>query len=248
MPRTIVPGILAAALLATAPVGEPAAQGRAGDTLSAGLHASTLGLGLSVGYDFSSSFAARALVSRYDYDYDDEQDGDTYRGELKLASQGLLLDWYPFGGMFRLTGGILRNGNELSATAEGADLTIGDVEGYSGNVRAQIDFDDVATYLGIGWTTGRRASGFSFMVGIGVLFQDAPHLSARATLSRGTGTNCTVSVNEAGVATLRGGANCQGLFDAELKRDIEEEHRELTEDLKDFDAYPVLLLGASYRF
>lgn len=245
MPRNAAIWALAAALLAAAPPGEAAPRDSA---VTAGLHASTLGLGVSAGYDFSPSLAARALLNRYDYDYDDEQDGDTYRGELAFRSHALLLDWHPFGGAFRLTGGAFLNANELSVSAVGADLTIGDTPGYSGRVRAELDFEDVAPYLGLGWTTGRSSSGLSFVLEIGALFQDDPKLSAEAVLSRGSATECRVAVGEDGRASFSGTTICQTLFDNELRRDIEEEHRELADDLKNFDVYPVLLLGLSYRF
>lgn len=280
MPWTIAAWALAAALLVAAPGREAAAETPDGATttwtvpdgaatttwnnpdsatttwsvpdgaISASLNVGTLGLGLSAGYSFSPSLALRALVNRYDFDYDTEDDGTTYRGDLQLESYGLLLDWHPFDNSFRFTGGAFLNANEITAAAMD-DIKVGNSR-YDGSVRAKVGFDDIAPYLGIGWTTGRKSSGFSFVAEIGVLFQDEPKLSADATLSDPNdpgASNCRVAVNEAGEASFGGGTpGCPNLFSTRLRNDIEQEHRDLADDLKDFDVYPVLLIGVSYRF
>lgn len=207
----------------------------------AGAQVSTLGLGVFAAWDASDAFAVRGMVNYFDYDFgDSEEAGNEYNVDLQLQSLGLILDWHALRNGFRVSGGLFLNQNEFSAMAEDSGLEIGDGL-YDGVLDTLVDFNGIAPYLGLGWSSGHGRPGLSVGIEAGILFQGTPKLSASGTVTTEAGTNCDFSVSEGGEATV-----CPAL--GELKADLEAEHRELSGEFDGYQLYPVLSLGVSYRF
>ena len=242
MHRSKVAG-LAALLCSITSATLGAAQANAAEgagSVQVGVHGSTLGLGVNAGLDVSETFAARALISSWGLDYEEAESGNEYKGDLDLQSIGLVTDWHPFAGGFRMTGGVFLNNNEVSAVARGEDLDIGG-NSYGGQFDMLLDFERLSPYFGAGWTSGPIGDpGFSFSVDAGLLFQRSPRLSGSGTIG-----GCTFSISTGGDATVGG---CSTSFAAILKADLESEHADLSNDLEGFKWYPVLSIGVSYRF
>jgi len=242
LPQFFVIAIWAALLSATTPLMAANLADRIGNgTAFGGLHAGTLGPGLHVGYDFSRDFAIRGFYNYFNLDFDKEKAGNEYEGEMKLRSFGLVGDWHPFWGALRISGGAILNGNRLSASTEGMDLGIGLGE-YDAELDLRMDFERLAPYLGIGWTTGRDRGGLSFNVDIGAVVRSTPRVSAT-----GRAEGCGFSISTGGDAEV----DCSGVVGVlaeELSSNLEREHRELRDDLDKLKIYPVVSLGVSYRF
>ena len=210
-----------------------------------GLHGGTLGLGVNAGYDFSNDLAIRGLVNYFNLDFEKEKAGNEYDGELDLRSVGLVLDWHPFWGAFRLSGGAFLNNNQVSASAEsvsGEGLDIGGFTYPDAKLNFRMDFAKTAPYLGIGWTSGRGRGGLTFTADIGALIRSAPRVSAN-----GQADGCDFTVSREGDAEV----DCSGvagLVEGELRSNLEREHRELRDALDKLKVYPVVSLGVSYRF
>ena len=87
------------------------------------------GIGLGYAHPIDSRFTVRAdymtLGSR---SKSTTEEGIRYDGRYKLQRLAVLGDWFPFGGSFRLTGGLSSNQYKvtLDATGENGSLTIGD--------------------------------------------------------------------------------------------------------------------------
>ena len=210
------------------------------ESVQVGVHGSTLGLGVSAGLDVSETFAARALINALELDYEETESGNEFAGDLNLQSFGLVGDWHPRAGGLRLTGGVFVNNNEVSAAATGNDVDIGG-NSYSGRLDVLLDFERLAPYLAVGWTSGWiGAPGLSFSVDAGLLYQRFPRLSGS-----GRAGDCLFSVSSNGNATARG---CSDGFAATLEADLESEHMDLVNELESFKWYPVLSIGVSYRF
>ena len=206
-------------------------------------HASTLGAGLALGYDISPSFSARAATNYFAFDIDQSSAGNEYSVDLQFLSLGLMGDWHPFQNGFRVTAGGLFNGNKATLASRARDLDLGSGS-YQGNMEAELDFNAVAPYLGIGRTSGRgKGRGFSFFADAGVVFQGSPKLSASGQV-KGEGSSCNFSLSDSGRATVQPG--CSGLEG--LRADLEAEHADLEDQLSAFKLYPVLMLGVTYRF
>lgn len=230
-----------AALLSAASLMLGAAQADAGGGLGSvkvGAHGGTLGLGVSAGLDVSDRFVARGLINTFSLGFEVTESGNTFDADLDLQSVGLVGDWHPLDDGFRVTGGAFLNNNEVSATAFDQDLELGG-RSYAGQIDMLLDFETFAPYLGAGWTSDWIGKpGWSFSVDAGLLYQQAPRLSAS-----GTADGCSFSLSTGGDATVR---NCPD--SSVLEADLETEHADISFELEDFEWYPVLSIGVSYRY
>jgi hypothetical protein len=222
----------------------------AADDSSVGLGVSakvaTLGPGIELDYRVNDYFNFRLQGNKFTYDDDFEEDGISYTGEINLSSYGLLIDWRPFAGNFRFTGGAYSNGNELGGTAvsDGSnEFEIGEQE-YRGSqadpltLSTRVDLGSgTAGYLGLGWGNS-DPSGWMFSLELGVLFSGAPEVeldySGTAMRADGQGSEFDVNGNSAEAQAFRA--------------EIDAEITNLEEDISDFEVYPVIALGIGYRF
>ena len=188
----------------------------------------TLGLTAEVSKSVSEHFAVRAGVNGFDYDYDSTEAGIDYNLELGLQSVSVAADWYPTGGTFRVSGGVLFNGNEVTASSVpvvGGTITVGDMAFSAdqvGTLRSQVDFESVAPYLGVGWDARFGQSGWGMSFDVGVALQGSPQVALTA---------------DGAIAT-------DPIFTAELER----ERQEFEDSIDGYEYYPVAVLGFSYRF
>lgn len=190
--------------------------------------ASTLGLGAELHYGIGSILNLRLGLNNFTYDYNTTEDDIEYNFDLELKSTTLLLDFHPFAGNFRLTGGLVNNRNEFTGTAALANsYTIGGRTYTSdevGTLTGRVFFDkDNVPYLGLGWSKNPGESGLGFSFDIGVVLQGEP----TATLTAEGGTLVS---------------------DPQFQDDLEREEQALQEDMDEFDTYPVASIGISYRF
>ena len=247
MPNRTTAALAACAAFLFAASVQPAAVRAQDGSIVAGAHGSTLGAGISLGYDISPAFSARAVANYFSFDRKESSAGNQYSVDVQLLSFGLLGDWHPFENGFRVTAGVLYNGNKFTFASRTSEFGAGDTDDYVGNLKAELGFNAVAPYLGIGWTSGRAdGSGFSFFADAGVIYQGAPRLSVSGRVDD-DGSSCSFSVSESGRATLRGECGDMAASDA-LSADLEKEHADLKGQLDNFKFYPVVMLGVTYRF
>ena len=216
--------VLAAPLL-LAGVVLPAAAG----DFSLGAAASTLGFGAEAGYDFSDRFGVRLGGYAFSIGQDGVESGINYDGDLDLSNVGAYLDWRPFAGAFRVSGGWFSTDNGLDVLGQpgaGDAYNIG-AETFTaaqvGTLRATADLGTSAPFLGAGWLWGRANGGLAWSLDLGVLFQDSPDIEL-------TSTGGTLSEQP------------------ELLAAIADEEAQLEADLDQYELYPVVSFGLSYRF
>lgn len=189
--------------------------------------AGTLGLGLEGITSVNSKLNARVGVNAFQYDYNGTESDIKYDFDLDLLTFSALVDWLPFDNGFRLTGGVMVNKNSLDLSAETAGTyKIGDTtytSGQVGSLTGDLIFDDLAPYVGIGWGNPfGKDSNWSFSVDLGVMFQVSPDVSLSA--------NGTLASNAA--------------FLDELAR----EEDNLESETDNFEFYPVISFGVTYKF
>lgn len=190
----------------------------------------TTGAGVHVSIPLLRTLNARFGVNYFEHNTTGSTSNVDYKYKLKLNTFDALADWHPMDNGFRVTGGVLWNGNKVDATAKARNGEY-EVNGHlynasqAGELKGKVDFRDFAPYLGVGWGSAPSSKGWSFSGDLGVIFQG----SARASLKN---RNCTLGV---------------GLC-AQLAEDIEVEREELRDEVKDYRYYPVIRLGAGYRF
>jgi hypothetical protein len=143
------------------------------DGLGVAAKAGTLGFGAELGYRFNDYLGVRAGVNAGSYDFDAEDAGINYSYGMDFDTIPVMLDWYVFGGTFRLTGGYVNNKNKLTGTATGA-LDIGGGT-YNTTATTDISFDKSSSYFGLGWGGLPSATaGFGMSFDIGVMMHGSP--------------------------------------------------------------------------
>lgn len=190
-------------------------------------HVSTLGLGLDLGYEFSSKVKGRLTGNYFTYSYDDTYDSIDYGTDLDLFSLGALLDIHPFANGFRLTGGVYYNDNSLDLDAElssGITYKFGNniyTANQLGSVSGDVTVNDFSPYVGIGWgTSAKSKSNFYFSLDVGAMYHGSP----------------SVDLSVENYLELD-----------QIEQDIKYEKSDIESDI-DFDWYPVVTVGLTYRF
>ena len=196
--------------------------------------AGTLGIGGGIATNITDSIHIRGEYTALGYSPSNISTDDvTYKPDLDLRAGALLLDWHPFSGTFRVTGGVVANGNQLKVKGEpaaGSTYTFNGVTYTSaqiGSLDGKVDFNSTAPYLGIGWGDALDKAGhFSFLADIGVMFQGSPKVKLNAT--------CGSAVSPSQCAQIAG--------------NVAAEEKKLEDEVSDYKYWPVLSLGVGYRF
>lgn len=208
--------IVIAALVLSIPATSRAAE------FGLGLRAGTQGLSAEGGVSFTRWVSLRAGIHAGDISYDFDEGGINYDGDLQLGGYGVLVDFFPMRGTFRLTGGLFSNRNEVELQARAIeDIEIGDTT-YSpaeaGTLTGTVDWNSTAPYLGIGWGNVARGKRVGFLCDLGVLSQGS------------------------GEVTL---ASDSPFVDP---ADLALEAAEIEDDIDGFKLWPVVSFGLSIRF
>jgi hypothetical protein len=213
-------------LLALSAMG--AAHAATGMTVSLG----TTGAGLHISMPASPQTNFRFGVNGLSNSQNGNTDDVDYDFKLKLSTVDALVDYFPMGGAFRLSGGISYNGNQIDVTgrpAAGGTYTLNDhvyPASAVGTLNGQVTFRKVAPYLGIGWGNAvATEKGWGLSSDIGVLLQGAPQTAL-------SNHGCTAPA-----------AAC-----AQIATDVAAENRALADETSEFKAYPVVRIGVSYKF
>jgi hypothetical protein len=221
--KTIIPLLVAVGGLVA---GSLAYGGDTGGGVAVELKAGTLGGGVEVNYALSPKFTVGAGLNSFSRSKSDTADNIDYDFDLNLQTLALLANFHPFSGAFRLTAGVMHNGNEVKMKAKPtASYDIGGqtyTAAQVGSLGGKVDFNTLAPYLGLGW--GKSAArGIGATFDLGVLFQGSPNVSL--TASGGTLSN-----------------------DPTFQANLKQEEANAEDDIKGFTLYPVISLGVNYRF
>ncbi len=150
--------------------------------------------------------------------------GVTYNATVKASRTGVYADWFPFGGSFRVVGGVTANDMKVeinsigsgTATINGKQVSM--VGNYF-NVRAK--YPTATPYLGVGW--GHHASaekGLGFYADVGVMF---------GSFTAEVETNL---VGQAGIT----------------QADVDKQKQDMNDSLAGYKVIPSFSVGMRYRF
>ncbi|MCK5851218.1 MAG: hypothetical protein KAH23_09910, partial [Kiritimatiellae bacterium] len=200
----------------------------AGD-VAATVKLGTLGYGADVTFDMTELYNFRVGFNMFSYEPDisgdDEEDGpEDIQLELDWQTIAASFDLHPWENGFRFTAGLIINNNEIILTAEaGEEVEINDRSYRVADLQGSVTFDQLAPYLGIGFGNAIDREGrWSFAMDLGVMFQGSPEVDITAHVLGGD----------------------QAALDAAL----EEEEKEIEDDISGLNIYPVLSFGVSFRF
>lgn len=216
--------------------------------LGIGLRASTLGLGVEGIVSLNKYFNLRGQYNFLDYDRTQKEDDIEFDAKLDFKTAGLLIDWHPFAGSFRFSGGYFQNKNNIGLRATcpggcdvGDDLTVTTNPGDSGQLTGGVHFKKNSPYAGLGWGNAMKGIPLHFGFDIGVLFQGAPQVDLAA--------NGTATVRDNTQPTGPGNPRQVDLgTDPQVQQAVAEERANIQDDVKDFKMWPVISLTIGYRF
>lgn len=190
-----------------------------------GLGIGTLGIVGEASFKASQNFVVRVNGNWGQLDFDETVDQNSFSGSARLYGAGLIGDWHPFAGSFRLSGGVRYHVSEFEGSISGEDIEV-DGTTYTaaqyGRLTATVENGNrVAPYMGFGWDSAHvGGSGMSISLDLGVLYIGDP----KATLT----TTRTV---------------------AGLQDDLDSEVKKIKDDYGRFGRFwPVVSIAAKYTF
>lgn len=212
----------------------------------------TQGVGFAVGYEFNKYFKTRLRAAFLGYDHDDTWSDVDVQMDFSGNNTGIMFDYHPFGGTFRLTAGLTISELAIKATGKlnndgiNYDGFYGDFGGYdfqvdgstTARIKGEYEWNRVQPYLGIGWSSdGEGDSSFYFTCDIGINFIGSADLETSYS-------GATVQYKPTGSAP----SNYKPLDTNILNDAIMEEGKDFFDIADKIWFYPVIQLGVGYRF
>ena len=206
---------------------------------------SLVGIGGSVGYDFSKSFGISALVGNFDI----KLKTDDVNFNYSLGGAALQSDWHPFKSPLRLSIGLVSSESKMNANTKiYGGIRYDDGDGSSieteleYNSKADLNFpSSISPYLGIGTTWGRQNSRWSLSMGGGYVFRGTPKLSISFSED-----NCSFNISGKGQANI--GGSCEN--SDSIRQDLEETFQRVEKKIEDYSFIFNFVgnVSLSYRF
>jgi hypothetical protein len=205
---------------------EPAANA-SGSAGGLGLTAKvgTLGIGGDLTIGLSDYLGLRFGVNGFAWNPSAEAEGHEIYSDIDWFTAEALLDVHPFGGGFRISGGGMLNKNKLKLRADVDEpVELNDIDFQLSDLYGEVTFNEFAPYAGIGYGNAVGADGrWHFDCDFGVMFQGKPDVSASATASD---------------------PRAQRAVDLALDKELDD----IRDTADNFQFYPVISVGVSFRF
>lgn len=173
-------------------------------------------------------FQFRAGANYLTFDETIDVDQISYDGDLDFSGFGAFVDVHPFGGSFFVTGGAYAGDKSIDLLAT-SDVSV-EIGGLTftpaeyGRLEVDVAFDDVAPFVGAGFDTTFQGDGnWGF------------HILAGAALF-GSG--------DVTLEAVGGTLSNDPILQAELAREIQD----IEDEIEDYELWPVVQIGLSYRF
>lgn len=144
---------------------------------------STLGAGLSLGYQINASWNVRTNINGLGVHHTFHDSQIDYASKINLRTAGLLIDYFPFENGFHLTAGAYYNDNRIdgdSIFTQNYSMNVGhktikiNPNDY-GSMRFKARYNHFSPYLGMGYHAYRE-KGWGFDINVGVLYQGNAHV------------------------------------------------------------------------
>jgi hypothetical protein len=151
---------------------------RAQQRFAVNLNISSLGIGGEAITNIGSNFTVRAGGNFFKLNFDGSNNDYKYNLDTKLSTVPVLIDWYPGGSDFHITGGGVMNFNRGDVIMtpirdfEYAGRTFAPEE--LGNITGEMEYNKFSPYFGIGYGKHTGSKGISFAFNAGAMYQASP--------------------------------------------------------------------------
>jgi len=174
-----------------------------------------------------------------------ETDGRTLDAALKMQSADLFLDWFPFGGGFHISPGVLiYNGNKVSGgetvpanstfSLNHQDYISDPKNPVSGSAAITLGKAGPALLLGFGNLVPRGSRRWSVPFEFGIVYIQKPLMALNLT---------------GGACAVNNPASCRPIAtDPTLQAQVLAEQNKQNSDLSKLKVYPVISAGFAYKF
>lgn len=205
------------------------------------------GIGFNVATPLARKFNLRTGLDFFSYGTSFQEQGADVTANLRLRSGHATLDWFPFGGRFRLSPLLVYgNNNRVLATAlvpSGSAVTLNGQDYVSSSTdplhgRGSVDFRKVSPGFSVGFgnISPRTKSHFSIPVEVGFYYVGQPRLKVAFT-----GSACDPTQPPA--------IGCQSVDqDADFQHDLAAFVARNNHNLSYASFFPVFSIGIGYRF
>ena len=214
-----------------------------GRDFAIGANIDTRGVGIEGRAPIIPQLFGRLGVNYFGHKHDFNDGTIDLKGELKLMSVPLMLDYHPFADSgFRLSAGVAYNGNELKAKGRATSNVVLFGRTYTpsqiGQVSARLKLgNNLAGVLSVGYDSSLMTdSGFSFACEFGVVFSGKPKLTVNTPTAKSL-------IDSAGATAQQKDIAMQIIRD--VKRDAQ---ASLDKASKYLRYYPVMSVGFKYSF
>ena len=212
--------------------------------LAIGAKVSTLGIGVEAATLVTNRSNVRAGFNFFSYDRTFTTDGVSYKGRLHFRSVEGHYDWFPFGGSFHLSPGVLvYNGNRFTANSSvpgGQTFTL-DGTTYLSDPNdpitgaGKVDFVKAGPMFTVGWGNliPRNHRHFSVPFELGVIYTGSPR----------------TALSFVGSACDPGGLGCLDISsNPPFQANVRGEQKKLDNDISAFRFYPIISTGIAFNF
>jgi len=213
--------------------------------IAVGVKAGLLGFGVEAATPLTARTNLRFGFNAFSYGRNFTNDGINYDASVSFRSVESHFDWFPFGGAFHLSPGLMiYNGNKITGNASvagGQQFSLGDTDYMSDTANpisgnGKIAFNKVAPTFLVGWGNllpRKEGKHFSVPFELGVVFSGAP----KSTLTL-IGNACNPD-----------GTGCHDIStDSTFQSNVVDQQNKLNSDMSAFKVYPVISIGFGYKF
>jgi hypothetical protein len=223
------------------------------------------GIGFDVATPLAQKFNLRVGAAFFSYSLNNlTEDGFSINGSVKLKQVNTSLDWFPFGGSFRISPGVtLYNGNGFSGSAAvpaGQSITLNNVD-YTSGTCTGVYVAATGTCSG-GYTDPVTATfsepnnrfgavaGPSITTGFGNLVprKASKHFSVPFEIGFEYISTPTVQLNLTGSVCQQGAGGGCGKATQEAGGNIQAQQNTINSDISALRIYPILSIGFGYKF
>jgi hypothetical protein len=132
----------------------------------------TMGVSIKGSYRWSENMSVTALMSGFSYSRNLTYNGTPATAKASLFDTGLLFDYYPLGGDFRVSGGIRYSDDKVTGTVTDSGTTIG----------YKIQANKIQPYMGVGYSLP-VANKMSLDFDLGAFYMGKPKVTANSSFS-----------------------------------------------------------------